>query len=421
MSIEQFTLPDLGEGLTEAEIVAWQVSVGDPIALNQPLVEVETAKAVVAIPSPFTGRVCEILHAAGDTVDVGQVLVRIDTDTPETAAAERGEPEPLLVGYGTRESPPPRRRRRPAPVAVPAARNPAPADGGRPRAKPPVRKLARDLQVDLVSVRGTGPDGVITRADVLAADGGGRGSAPDPRPVRESRRLPIKGVRGATARAMVASAAVPQVTVFHAADVTACAEMVDELRVLPAFADVRVSPLLLAARALLRACRIHPELNSCWDDDGPSQVVHGPVHLGIAADTPRGLLVPCIKDADTMTLRELAVALAEAIAGARAGRLAPGDLLGSTITITNVGVFGVDCGAPLLNPGEGAILCVGAARQQPWVHQNAVTVRTVMQLGLTVDHRIIDGALASRALVTVASGLERPLAAVLDQNPVLDE
>lgn len=394
MSVQDFVLPDLGEGLTEGEIISWRVAVGDQISLNDPLVEVETAKAAVEIPSPFSGRVSEILVDAGAAVDVGQLIVRIEDDAPER--------EPLLVGYGVSTE---RRRRRERAAAAPAAT--VAHSNSRPRTKPPLRKFARDHAVDLSEISGTGPDGIITRADILAVC--------DEQPAGSGdRRSAVRGIRSATAQAMVRSAAIPQVTVFHSVDVTAAVELLDHLRALPEFAEVKISPLLLVARAVIRTCRAHPGINASWEDGEVANIVqHESVHLGIAADTERGLIVPNIKFADQLSLVDLATALQTLTDTARAGKHTPADLTGGTITITNVGVFGVDVGAPLLNPGEGAILCAGAIADRPWVHDGALAVRKVLHIALTVDHRIIDGGLASRALAEVGAGLTDPLRLLL--------
>lgn len=424
MSVREFALPDLGEGLTEGEILAWRVDVGDRIRLNAPLVEVETAKAAVEIPSPFTGRVCEILAEPGAVVDVGQLIVRID-DEAEGRDSTRDR-EPLLVGYGVagehrgaRRRRPDGRRRAPVassddPAALPQARNP------HPRTKPPLRKLARDRNIDLSRIDGSGPGGIITRDDILALC---EPATPAPSQntdagIRTDTRTPVRGIRGATARAMTASAAVPQVTVFHTVDVTAAVDLLAQLRALPEFAAVTLSPLLLVARALLGTCRAYPGINACWEDGGDAavHVVRGEVHLGIAADTERGLIVPNIKNADRLSLVDLAAALQELTRAARAGTYTPKDVTGGTITITNIGAFGVDVGAPLLNPGEGAILCAGTVCDRPWAHHGELAVRKVVPLALTVDHRIIDGALAARALADVGARLAAPLRLVLDRS-----
>jgi 2-oxoisovalerate dehydrogenase E2 component (dihydrolipoyl transacylase) len=290
----------------------------------------------------------------------------------------------------------------------------APPDA-RPLAKPPVRKLARDLGIDLAAVPASGPEGIVTRADVERAAHPPRLGTPisDGDPVRET-RIPIKGVRKATAAAMVASAfTAPHVTEWVQVDVTRTTKLVDRLRSDRSFEGVKVSPLLLVAKALLLAVRRNPGINATWDEAAGEIVVKHFVNLGIAAATPRGLVVPNVKDADRLSLRELAEALSTLTATAREGRSAPSDQTGGTITITNVGVFGVDGGTPILNPGEAAILAVGRITQQPWVHRGKVRPRWVTTLSLGFDHRLVDGDLGSRFLADVAAVLHDPSTALL--------
>jgi 2-oxoisovalerate dehydrogenase E2 component (dihydrolipoyl transacylase) len=459
MAIKQFRLPDVGEGLTEAEILGWSVAVGDEVKVNQVLVEIETAKAAVELPSPFAGVVRDLMVAAGTTVDVGTPIIAIETadaepepraaqGTADAASAGAAKREPVLVGYGVSQGSTRRRARNrsahadatatptvvepartePAPVPpqpVPAA---APAITARPAyvlAKPLVRKLAKDLGVDLATLVPEREDGVITREQVERAAapappaGAVPGAAFRPAPLGETRRVPIKGVRKATAAAMVASAfTAPHVTEFLTLDVTRTMKLVARLRELPEFADVKVSPLLLVAKALLSGVARHPEVNASWDEAAQEIVIHGSVNLGIAAATPRGLIVPNIKGAERLALRDLAAALGRLTATAREGRTALEDLTGGTITITNVGVFGVDTGTPILNPGEAAILAFGAVKQQPWVvtdkHGKAkIKPRWVTTLGLSFDHRLIDGELGSKFLRDVGRVLEDPVASLV--------
>jgi pyruvate dehydrogenase E2 component (dihydrolipoamide acetyltransferase) len=281
----------------------------------------------------------------------------------------------------------------------------------RPLAKPPVRKYAKDLGVDLTTISGTGNGGVITRADVAAAAGSGAEIAISAPPVSVGReqRIPIKGVRKHTAAAMVASAfTAPHVTEFLTVDVTRMMKLRQRMALRPELAGVKISPLLFVARALLLATGRHPMINSSWDEAAQEIVVKDYVNLGIAAATPRGLVVPNIKDAGRMSLVELAGALGELTATAREGRTSPADMSGGTITITNVGVFGVDTGTPILNPGESAILAFGAVREMPWVHKGKVVPRQVTQLALSFDHRIVDGELGSRFLADVGAMLHDP-------------
>ncbi|MFD3687979.1 dihydrolipoamide acetyltransferase family protein [Nocardiopsis sp. NPDC058631] len=438
--VQSFKLPDVGEGLIEAELLTWYVKPGDEIKVNQMICEIETAKAVVELPSPYAGTVRELLAEEGQTVDVGAVIITVDDGTGSAAAAaeQPEEREKPLVGYGEKTASTQRRvRRRPTPpvperppapaqaaapappvVAVPQA--PAPASGpeGRPLAKPPVRKLARDLGVDLAAVAPTGDGGTVTRDDVRAAAEADRAPAetgPEAaqpaavdRAVRE-RRIPVKGVRKHTAAAMVGSAfTAPHVTEFLQVDVTKTMKAVARLRARPDFADVRVSPLLLVAKALLMAVRRHPEVNATWDGDNQEIVVKNYVNLGIAAATERGLVVPNVKDADAMTLPELAAGLKRLTDTARAGKTSPADMSGGTITITNVGVFGVDAGTPILNPGEAAILAFGQIRDMPWVHKGELKIRKVTTLSLSFDHRLVDGELGSRVLRDIGTALEDP-------------
>ncbi|GGQ46453.1 dihydrolipoamide acetyltransferase component of pyruvate dehydrogenase complex [Couchioplanes caeruleus subsp. azureus] len=493
--IKEFTLPDLGEGLTEGEILAWLVKVGDTIELNQPIVEVETAKAAVEIPAKWGGVVTRIFHEAGTTVEVGAPIVAIDTDPsagplPEDAsgsgpaagptmpepsaeslaavevAPEEGAVEPgliggpapggrtaVLVGYGPRTVTAKRRARTgtaasaavtpapvapapvaPAPVApapvAPAPVAPAPMGAGRAGgpvlAKPPVRKLAKDLGVDLFSLVGTGPLGSVTRDDVHAAAASSAAAAPvngaaatvtaAPAVFDASReqRIPIKGVRKLTAENMVASAfTAPHVTEFLTVDVTRSMKSLERLKSRPEFRDVRVSPLLFVAKAVLLAIKRHPMINSTWSGQTNEIVVKDYVNLGIAAATPRGLIVPNVKDAGRLTLRELAEELNGLVQVAKSGKTPPADMSGGTFSITNVGVFGVDTGTPILPPGESAILCFGAIRPMPWVHKGKIKIRQVTTLGLSFDHRIVDGELGSKFLRDIGSFLEDPEGALL--------
>ena len=477
MAVKQFRLPDVGEGLTEAEILQWVVAVGDEVKVNQTLVEIETAKAAVELPSPFAGVVRELLVEQGSTVDVGTPIISIETADagPSAAGPAAAAPaavsngssqgsqgsqgggaeakrEPVLVGYGVAHGSTKRRSRKPAPsqaheaAAAPSPVVPAPQATVAPApapirveqpsapepvttrptyvlAKPLVRKLAKDLGVDLLTIAPEREDGVITREEVERAAAGVSappvGSHPMIRPAGETRRVPIKGVRRATAAAMVSSAfTAPHVTEFLTLDVTRTMKLVTRLKALPEFADVKVSPLLLVAKALLLAVAKHPDVNASWDDAAQEIVIHGSVNLGIAAATPRGLIVPNIKGAERLSLRDLAVALGQLSATAREGKTALEDLTGGTITITNVGVFGVDTGTPILNPGEAAILAFGAVKQQPWVvtdkHGKAkIKPRWVTTLGLSFDHRLIDGELGSKFLRDIGRVLADPVVSLV--------
>ncbi|MFH9114415.1 dihydrolipoamide acetyltransferase family protein [Streptomyces globisporus] len=464
----EFKMPDVGEGLTEAEILKWFVQPGDTVTDGQVVCEVETAKAAVELPIPFDGVVHELRFPEGTTVDVGQVIIAIDVapgsgDAPAPAAAPAQEPveapeaeaepkgrTPVLVGYGVAESSTKRRPRKgtaaapeaaavaaavqaelnghgasaPAPAATAPAGAPA---GGRPLAKPPVRKLAKDLGIDLATVVPTGKDGIITREDVHAAAAPAAAEAPAavaspvdpeapaaalPAAVSDSARetrIPVKGVRKAIAQAMVGSAfTAPHVTEFVTVDVTRTMKLVAELKEDKDMAGVRVNPLLVIAKALLVAIKRNPEVNAAWDEANQEIVQKHYVNLGIAAATPRGLIVPNIKDAHDKTLPQLAEALGELVTTARDGKTSPAAMAGGTVTITNVGVFGVDTGTPILNPGESAILAVGAIKLQPWVHKGKVKPRQVTTLALSFDHRLVDGELGSKVLADVAAILEQP-------------
>ncbi|MFJ8823914.1 dihydrolipoamide acetyltransferase family protein [Streptomyces sp. NPDC102467] len=436
----EFKMPDVGEGLTEAEILKWYVQPGDTVEDGQVVCEVETAKAAVELPIPFDGVVKELRFPEGTTVDVGQVIIAVDVagDAPapepeavaDAAPAEEAEPQgrqPVLVGYGVAETSTKRRARKGA--EVPANGTAAPAVAQRPLAKPPVRKLARDLGVDLTTVIPSHPDGIISREDVHAAVAPAPevpAQSPAPAPVsapvpaapaasydgvRET-RIPVKGVRKATAQAMIGSAfTAPHVTEFVTVDVTRTMKLVEELKADKDMQGLRVNPLLLISKALLVAIKRNPEVNAAWDEghDGKAEIVQKHyVNLGIAAATPRGLIVPNIKDAQAKTLPELATSLGELVSTAREGRTSPGAMQGGTVTITNVGVFGIDTGTPILNPGESAILAVGAIKLQPWVHKGKVKPRQVTTLALSFDHRLVDGELGSKVLADVAAVLERP-------------
>ncbi|MER7947454.1 dihydrolipoamide acetyltransferase family protein [Streptomyces sp. NPDC096079] len=453
-------MPDVGEGLTEAEILKWYVQPGDTVEDGQVVCEVETAKAAVELPIPFDGTVHELLFPEGTTVDVGQVIISVNVGggaapeapaAPAAAAAPAQEPvaepepegrQPVLVGYGVAASSTRRRARKATaaePVSVPAAPAapvvPEQLNGhgpatGRPLAKPPVRKLAKDLGVDLATVTPTGPDGIITREDVHAAAAPAEApavqapapvaapvAAPAPVPAQapavasdaRETRVPIKGVRKATAAAMVGSAfTAPHVTEFVTFDITRTMKLVEELKSDKDMAGLRVNPLLLIAKAVLVAAKRNPEINAAWDEAAQEIVLKHYVNLGIAAATPRGLIVPNIKDAHAQTLPELSRSLSELVATAREGKTTPAAMQGGTFTITNVGVFGVDTGTPILNPGESAILAVGAIKLQPWVHKGKVKPRQVTTLALSFDHRLVDGELGSKFLADVAAILENP-------------
>ena len=432
-----FPLPDTAEGLVDAEILTWHVKPGDEVAVNQIIVEIETAKAAVELPCPWAGVVSELHAEPGQTVDVGSPILTIDVDphgkaAPAAAApaqTDNGQPG-TLVGYGPKATTSKRRARKDSPVpaaqvAVPVEREPvlppepiavpdSPAAllepaGLVPLAKPPVRKLAKDLGVDLRSLASTG---VITREDVQRAANGAPAAAPAPVLTGErERRVPVKGVRKVTAQAMVDSAfTAPHVTVFLTVDVTPMMDLRAKLKSSPAFRDVKITPLTFAAKAVCLAVKRTPDLNATWTGD---EIVYKDyVHLGIAAATPRGLIVPKIRDADQLSLRELAVAQEELTAVAREGKTPPADMVGGTFTISNIGVFGVDTGTPIINPGESAILALGAIKDAPWVVDGQLTVRKVCQLALSFDHRVVDGQQGSQFLADVGAILADPAMAI---------
>ena len=453
MSTQTFHLPDVGEGLTEAEIVQWRVAAGDQVAVNDVLVEIETAKSLVELPSPFAGTVGEILVPEGETVTVGAAIITIagaagapDADAGQSEHGEQRAPEPeaeagaVLVGYGTGGGVKSRRKQ-------PQARAEAVRASAGVVAKPPVRKLARDLGVDLAQVTPSGPAGEVTRDDVVAhasqASVFRNIATPDLPVEREStipvardvaasavappqqgaalagpdadlrtETIPVKGVRKATSSAMVRSAyTAPHVSVWTDVDATRTMELVKRLKGSPDFADIRVSPLLIMARAVIWAVRRTPMVGAAWIDneDGSAEIrVRNYVNLGIAAATPRGLLVPNIKDAQDLSLRELAKALERLTLTAREGKTTPADQQGGTITITNIGVFGMDAGTPIINPGESGIVAMGTIRQKPWVVDGEVRPRFVTTVAGSFDHRVIDGDGMSRFVADVASILEEP-------------
>ena len=472
MGVKLFNLPDPGEGLVEADVVTWKIKPGDTVKVNDVVVEIETAKSLVELPIPWAGTVVELLVEEGATVDVGSPIVSIEVEgaesetpsstpaadtavqgaAPDSPAAKEDEEERVanLVGYGAVAGSTQRRARRTAPPAPPSRKSaelagqvagsadtPQPksaelagqvagsADNrGKVLAKPPVRKFAKDNGVDLSAITPSRPDGVITRAEVEAhltslvetgrSDVGAATSAETRGGAERETRTPIKGVRKMTAQAMVGSAfTAPHVTEFITVDMTRTMELVDRLKADREFKGVKVTPLLVLAKALCVAVKRNPEINASWDEAAQEIVVKHYVNLGIAASTPRGLIVPNIKDADRMNLRELAEAMGSLVETAREGKTPPADMSGGSITITNVGVFGVDNGTPIINPGEAAILCFGAVRKMPWVVTDAsgtdtIVPRQVTQLSLAFDHRLVDGDLGSRFLADVAALLEDP-------------
>ena len=443
--IAYFNLPDVGEGLTEAEIVSWKVKAGDTVSVNQIIVEIETAKSLVELPCPFAGVISELLFAEGDTAEVGQPIISATVaddavgatvaeaesvaavhqavaDVAESSVAA-DERTPNLVGYGVADPNGPVRRKRTGAVSTNTASlsipgPPAPAGqlavpthpDSQVLAKPPIRKLAADLGVDLSKVTPTGLNGDITREDVLGSAQQAsvfRNLTTPAAPTAREERIPVKGVRKAIANAMVSSAfSAPHVSIFVDVDATRTMEYVKRLKASTDFAGTKVTPLLIMAKAMMWAVRRNPMVNSTFTEE--EIIVHNFVNFGIAAATPRGLIVPNIKDADQMSMLELAQAIEQLAATAREGKTTPADMKDGTITITNIGVFGVDTGTPILNPGEVAIVALGSIRPKPWVVNNEIQVRKVTTIGATFDHRVVDGDVASRFVQDVASVIEEP-------------
>ncbi len=445
MSARDFLLPDVGEGLVEAEIVEWKVAVGEVVVLNQALVDIETAKAVVELPSPFAGVVTTLHAGVGDTIEVGKPLITFEVvdeanapveSTPAAASAPGAlERTAVLVGYGVaNEDAAPTRRHRRQNVASTSTSTSTSAIAPEeetvvalaPRSTPPVRWYAKQHGVDLATVRGTGREGTITRADVDAARGGskvtavasatsggtsrfiGRDLAPWESGQAEE-RIPVKGVLKSMSEAMTQSAfSAPHAVVWLRVDATRTVDLLASLRQRPALSGLRLSPLTIVALALCDAARRFPGINSSFDTAANEVIVRRRVNLGIAANTPRGLIVPNIKAADQLDLVGMAGAINALVDRARENTTPPAEMVGTTLTITNVGPFGVDGAMPILPPGTGAIMAVGQLAKAPWVVDDAVVVRHVVELSMSFDHRQIDGALASQVIAHVGEFLRDP-------------
>lgn len=489
MTVKKFNLPDVGEGLTEAEVVSWKVKPGDTVAINDVLCEIETAKSLVELPSPYAGTVTELLVAEGITVEVGTPIIAVSDNQPGDApAAPAPDAAPAvaapmygtlpmddvetpavgpLVGSGPKADAVKRRPRKrpegagsapqaaarvetPTPAAAPAAAAPvvspvaAPAPGraaspaasrtaaigdtisglvNKVLAKPPVRKFARDLGIDLADVVATGLRGEVTREDLVSYQsqrdaeldkaGGFWGASQKPQDQRVE-RITVKGVRKATAKAMVDSAfSAPHVSIFVDVDASRTMEFVKRLKASRDFEGIKVSPLLILSKAVIWAAARNPSVNATWvenaDGKGGAEIlVKHYMNLGIAAATPRGLMVPNIKDAQDLSLKELALALNELATTARAGKTQPAEMQGGTLTITNIGALGIDTGTPIINPGEVAIIAFGTIKQKPWVLDGEVIPRWITTLGGSFDHRVVDGDLSARFMADVASILEEP-------------
>ena len=433
MSQSTFPLPDVGEGLTEAEIVSWRVKPGDEVAVNQVVCEIETAKSLVELPSPFQGVVKELLVNEGDTVLVGTPIISVEGEggdsAPDTGVTdavgdaessvtqETAEPK-NLVGYGTGPTTPTSRRKRAQSPADAPVVTPAPAAGtDLPLAesvpviaKPPIRKLAKDLGVVLDSVTGSGIGGEILRDDVIRHAGQAtvfRNLATPEWPENREDRIPVKGVRKAIAQAMVKSMfTAPHVSVFVDVDATRTMDFVKRLKASPDFAGIKVSPLLVMVKAMIWAVQRNPTVNSTWTEE--EIIVHHFVNMGVAAATPRGLIVPNVKEAQSLSLRDLAMALEKLTVTAREGKTTPEEMSNGTITITNLGSFGVDTGTPILNPGEVTIVALGTIKPKPWVVNGEIRARMVTTVAASFDHRVVDGDVASKFVADVAAVMEEP-------------
>lgn len=433
MSHFTFPLPDVGEGLTEAEIVNWRVKPGDEVTVNQVVCEIETAKSLVELPSPFHGVVNELLVSEGDTVQVGTPIMSVAGDgaesPPDTGVTdavgdaessvthEATEPK-NLVGYGTGPSTPTSRRKRAqasadTPVVTPASAQRADlplADSSPVIAKPPIRKLAKDLGVSLEAVTGSGIGGEILRDDVIRHAGQAtvfRNLETPEWPENREDRIPVKGVRKAIAQAMVKSMfTAPHVSVFVDVDATRTMDFVKRLKASPDFAGIKVSPLLVMVKAMIWAVQRNPTVNSTWTEE--EIIVHHFVNMGVAAATARGLIVPNVKEAQSLSLRDLAMALEKLTLTAREGKTTPEEMSGGTITITNLGSFGVDTGTPILNPGEVTIVALGTIKPKPWVVNGEIRARMVTTVAASFDHRVVDGDVASKFVADVAAVMEEP-------------
>jgi pyruvate dehydrogenase E2 component (dihydrolipoamide acetyltransferase) len=470
LSEEVFLLPDVGEGLTEAEIVTWKVNVGDVVVLNQPLVDIETAKATVELPSPYAGTVVALHGNVGDVLEVHKPLITFETGgggaisapapTSEPAPAKESSDkqegsvgegrEAVLIGYGVanEDGVVTRKHRRQSGSPVPAPVAPAPVAAPvtpttsvssepalAPRSTPPVRLYAKQHGVDIASLTGTGRDGLITRTDVEQALSGSPAASPRvSRPITgpnttsrfvgrdleswatgpKEERIPVKGVLRSMAEAMVQSAFTqPRAAVWVRVDATRTMELVASLKQQPNLAGVRLSPLAIISLAVCDAARNYPGINSSFDAAANEVIVRRSVNLGIAANTPRGLIVPNIKGADQLDLIGMAAALTVLVDKARDGTTTPNEMIGTTLSITNVGPFGVDAAIPILPPGTGAILAVGQIAKAPWVVDDEVVVRQVVELAMAFDHRQVDGAMASAVLSHIGRFLHDPAAAII--------
>ncbi|MEV6873103.1 dihydrolipoamide acetyltransferase family protein [Amycolatopsis sp. NPDC051128] len=410
MPAHEFLLPDLGEGLIDATVVKWLVAVGDLIAVDQPVAEVETAKATVEVPSPHGGIVTVLCAAEGETLAIGKPLLVVAGEDEDVPVARDSGSGPVLVGYGTVQR---RTRNRRDLFGAPASGGPAsggpvaaPVRGAVAVASPVVRRLAKDHGVDLAKLRGSGPDGLIVRADVVAATRPATPAAAD-----GARRVPIRGRRKAAADQFTRShTEIPAATCWVEADAT-------ELRAAKRRISTDARPiglLALLGRICVAALARHPDLNSTVDTERGELVLHRAVHLGFAAQGRDGLVVPVVRDAQALGTAALAAEMARLVARARSGELTPAEMSGGTFTLNNYGVFGVDGAAPLLNHPEAAMLGVGRIVARPWGRDGGIELRDLVQLGLTFDHRVCDGAVAGGFLRHVADCVEEPLRLLVD-------
>ncbi len=406
--VREFLLPDLGEGLTEGEIVKWLVATGDVVTVDQPIAEISTEKAVVEVPTPFAGRVATLHGAPGELVAVGTPLISIDV----SGAASDSASGNVLVGYGTNESSP--RRRRPAATERAGEPASAPSPTAAPPSSPLVRRLAAELGIDISSIAGTGPGGIVTRADLERANAQGQGApAEKPAGLPGGTRSPLTGVHRVAAERLTRShREAPTATAWLSADATRLVELRNELNARAG--EVRVTPFAVMLRLCVLALGRFPRLNAHFDTEANEIVSFDAVQLGVAVQTERGLVVPVIRDAQSKTVLSIAADLERLAGAARNDGLDASQLRGSTFTVSNFGAFGVDGGTAIINPPEAAILGVGQITERPWVVSGEVRPRTVVELSLVFDHRVADGALAGGFLRHLADLIEEPDAASED-------
>jgi 2-oxoisovalerate dehydrogenase E2 component (dihydrolipoyl transacylase) len=400
-TIRDFLMPDFGEGLTEGEINRWLVAEGDVVVVDQPVAEITTEKAVVEVPSPFAGRVATLHGAAGDMIAVGRPLISIEVEGAPAASASGN----VLVGYGTSESEP--RSRRSAPPRSDEAGRAAPAAG--PPASPLVRRLAAELGIDLTRIAGSGPGGMVTKADLerAAKEDSATPVTESPATVAGGERIVLTGVdRVAAERLARSHREAPTATAFVRADATRLMELRAELP--PGTTDASVTPFAIVLRLCVIALRKFPRLNAHFDTQTNEIVQFTPIHLGVAVQTDRGLVVVVIRDAHSKSLPDVADDLQRLATSARDGSIDATDLRGSTFTVSNFGAFGVDGGTAIINPPEAAILGVGRIATRPWVVDDYVVPRSVVELSLVFDHRVAEGGVAGGFIRHLADLIETP-------------